>query len=118
MTHRTSTSTESTPTGQAVHCIPFWATIPKDVFGSIRDIKGRQATYIPPDHPTAPLKGGWLVRGAIVNPLLEEELLGPSSDVLCHVDSLKGYPRPYIPPAKAEGQLKPNARPAAADRAA
>jgi lipopolysaccharide export system permease protein len=91
--------------------IPFWATIPKDIFGSIRDIKGRQATYIPPDHPTAPLKGGWLVRGANVNPLLEEELLGPSSEVLCHVDSLKGFPRPYKLPTKVDGQLKPNARP-------
>jgi lipopolysaccharide export system permease protein len=94
--------------------IPFAATIPKDIFGSIRYIKGRQATYIPPDHPTAPLKGGWLVRGAIIYPVLEEEVLGPSTDVLCRVESLKGFPKPYNPPAKTDGPVKPNARPVAA----
>ena len=84
------------------------------VFGSIRDIKGQQATYIPPDHPTAPLKGGWLVRGAIVNPLLEEELLAPARTVLCHVDNLKGYPRRFTPLiAKAEGQPRAAAKAAA-----
>ncbi len=87
--------------------LPFWATIPKGVFGSIRDIKGRQATYIPPDHPTAPLKGGWLVRSAVVNPILEEDLLAPSSEVLCLVYDLKGYPRAYVPPTKPDGQAKP-----------
>src|SRR5262249_21137320 len=88
---------------------PFWATIPKDIFGSIRDIKGQQATYIPPDHPTAPLKGGWLVRRAVVSPLIEEELLG-TSDVLRHVDDLKSFPKSYKPTIKNDGQLKPNAK--------
>jgi lipopolysaccharide export LptBFGC system permease protein LptF len=94
--------------------IPFAATIPKDIFGSIRYIKGRQATYVPPDHPTAPLKGGWLVRGAVIYPLLEEEVLGPSTDVLCRVDRLEGFPKPYNAPARTDGQVKPNARPATA----
>jgi len=76
--------------------VPFLSTIPKTVFGSIRDIKGRQATYIPPNHPTAPLKGGWLIRDAIVNPPIEEELLAQSREVLCHVDRLNGFPRPYV----------------------
>jgi lipopolysaccharide export system permease protein len=88
---------------------PFWVTIPKDIFGSIRDIKGQQATYIPPDHPTAPLKGGWLVRRAVVSPLIEEELLG-DSDVLRHVDDLQGFPGAYKPTIKNDGQLKPNAK--------
>src|SRR5262249_52205106 len=91
---------------------PFWATIPKDVFGSIRDIKGQQATYIPPEHPTAPLKGGWLVRGAVVNPIIEEELLEKSNEVLCHVESLKGFPKPFKVPVKNEGLLKSSQRPA------
>ncbi len=93
---------------------PVWVTIPKGMFGSIRHIKGQQATYIPPEHPTAPLKGGWLVRGAVVNPLLEEELLAPAREVLCHVDNLKGYPRRFtqvVP--KAEGQPKAAAKAAA-----
>ena len=55
----------------------FYATIPFSVFGTIREIEGRQATYIPPDHPRAPLKGGWLIRGATLNPPLEPELLEP-----------------------------------------
>ena len=38
-------------------------------------VKGQQATYIPPDHPTAPLKGGWLVRDATINPPLEDDML-------------------------------------------
>ena len=93
--------------------VPFWSTIPKSVFGSIRDIKGQQATYIPPDHPTAPLKGGWLVRKAIVNPPLEEDLLVQSRKVLCHVDGLKGFPRPYVPSIKAEKNTKQAPTPAA-----
>jgi lipopolysaccharide export system permease protein len=91
---------------------PVWVTIPKGMFGSIRHIKSRQATYVPPDHPTAPLKGGYLLRGTTVNPVLEDELLGPSSEVFCHLDSLKGFPRPYRPSSKPEGQAKPNAKPA------
>ena len=38
----------------------YYATIPRPVLGKIHEIIGRQASYIPPDHPTAPLKGGWL----------------------------------------------------------
>ena len=48
--------------------MPFYATIPVGIFGEIKDVKGQQATYIPPDHPTAPLKGGWLVRNATIIP--------------------------------------------------
>jgi lipopolysaccharide export system permease protein len=86
--------------------LPFWAVIPKGVFGSIREIKGKQATYIPPDHPTAPLKGGWLVRDALISPLIEEELLAESSKWIVHVSDLKGFPKEYVPPEKAEGEGK------------
>jgi lipopolysaccharide export system permease protein len=89
---------------------PFWATIPKSVFGSIREVKGLQATYIPPDHPTAPLKGGWLVRNATVSPVLEEELLADSVKVLCLVDDMKGFPRAYVSPNKAAAQTRAGAR--------
>ena len=51
--------------------MPFYATIPVEIFGEIKELKGQQATYIPPDHPTAPLKGGWLVREATINPPLD-----------------------------------------------
>ncbi len=89
---------------------PFWAIIPKSAFGSIRDVKGVQATYIPPDHPTAPLKGGWLIRNATVRPVLEEELLADSSKVLCLVYDMKGFPKEYIPPSKIEAQTKAAAK--------
>src|SRR5262245_10711981 len=40
---------------------PFHATIGVRNLGSIREIRGEQATYIPPDDPSARLTGGWLV---------------------------------------------------------
>ena len=58
--------------------MPFYATIRVRVFGKIREIDGRQASYIPPDHPTAPLKGGWLIREATINPPLDDETLQDS----------------------------------------
>ena len=48
--------------------MPFYATTDVKIFGQILALDGQQATYIPPDHPTAPLKGGWLVREATINP--------------------------------------------------
>ena len=69
--------------------MPFWAVIPKTVFGSIREIKGKQATYIPPDDPRAPLKGGWLIRDAIVSPVIEEDVLAKSSKWVVPVADLK-----------------------------
>ena len=55
--------------------LPFYATIPIRISGQLRSIDGRQACYIPPDHPTAPLKGGWLIREATINPPLDDETL-------------------------------------------
>jgi len=94
---------------------PFYATLHFEIFGSMRDIKGEQATYIPPDHPTAPLKGGWLVRGAIINPPLEDDMLREGRELLCQVVNLKGFPRPYVPP-KAEGQPDPDSAPSPTGR--
>ena len=63
----------------------FNATIPLEVFGSIREIQAKQATYIPPDHPTAPLRGGWLLRGAKINVPLDLEQI--ERGVVYRVDS-------------------------------
>ena len=79
----------------------FNATIPFTVFGTIREIEGKQATYIPPDHPTAPLKGGWLIRGATLTPPLEPELLEPGASILTQVNDAKGFPRPWGDPPLA-----------------
>jgi lipopolysaccharide export system permease protein len=73
----------------------FNATIPVEVFGRIREIEGRQATYIAPDHPTAPLRGGWLIRGASIDPPLDPELLEPGVSIVSQIKDLKGFPRPW-----------------------
>lgn len=73
----------------------FNATIPYEVFGTMREIEGKQATYIPADHPTAPLKGGWLIRAATLKPEVEEDLLEPGASILTRVTDLKGFPRAY-----------------------
>jgi lipopolysaccharide export system permease protein len=84
--------------------MPFDVTIPFDIFGSIRYLKGEQGTYIPPDHPTAPLKGGWLVRQAKIKPALDDKMLLASSEILSRVDDLRGYPSFVVIQNKPEGQ--------------
>ena len=82
--------------------MPFDVTIPVDILGSLRHLKGQQATYIPEDHPTAPLKGGWLVRQAKIKPPLDDEMLRASSEILSRIDDLRGYPA-YVDYAKQAG---------------
>ena len=90
---------------------PFYATLPPSILGEIEEVKGQQATYIPPDHPTAPFKGGWLIRQATINPPLEGDALAASHDLLTPVDDLSGFPAPYSPPARPDA---PGAPPASA----
>jgi lipopolysaccharide export LptBFGC system permease protein LptF len=93
--------------------IPFYATIPVGIFGEIKDIKGQQATYIPPDHPTAPLKGGWLVRNSTIVPPLDGKALEDSHTIITFVDDLAGFPPPWSPPVKPEDQPRaPDGQPA------
>ena len=73
----------------------FNATILYQVFGQLHEIEGKEATYIPPDHPTAPIKGGWLVRGATVNPPIDPELLEPGASIVTKVNDTAGFPPPY-----------------------
>jgi lipopolysaccharide export system permease protein len=91
--------------------MPVYATIPWELLGEIKEMKGQQATYIPPDHPTAPMKGGWLIRGATISPPLEGEALLASRDFLTQVDDLTGFPPPYVRPTKVEDQLGPAGTP-------
>ena len=78
--------------------LTMYATIPVRIFGEIKEIKGQQGTYIPPGHPTAPLKGGWLIRNATINPPLDGEALRTSRELITLVDDLTGFPPPYAPP--------------------
>ena len=98
--------------------LTIYATIPVGIFGEIKEVKGQQGTYIPPDHPTAPLKGGWLIRNATINPPLDGEALKTSRELITLVDDLTGFPPPYAPPAaKTDGQAPPGDRTATSRRA-
>jgi lipopolysaccharide export system permease protein len=92
----------------------YYATIPRPVLGKIHEIIGTQACYIPPHHPTAPLKGGWLIREATINPPLDGEEFQDSGAILTRVDDLDGFPPPLVASAKAD---KPGAPDAAAPEA-
>ncbi|AMV39607.1 LptF/LptG family permease [Planctomyces sp. SH-PL62] len=83
----------------------FNVTVPVQVFGSIREIEGLQATYIPPEHPTAPLRGGWLIRATKISPPVpEEDLKNPDSPVVM-VQDLNGFPPPVGDASKLEGDV-------------
>jgi lipopolysaccharide export system permease protein len=82
----------------------FNATIPYAVFGSIRKLEAQQATYLPADHPTAPIKGGWLIRGTTVNPPVEAALLEPGASILTLVKDPTGYPPQWGDQAIVRGE--------------
>jgi lipopolysaccharide export system permease protein len=84
----------------------YYATMPRPVLGKIHEIIGSQATYIPPDHPTAPLKGGWLIREATINPPLDQEEFQDSEAILTRVDNLDRFPPPLVVSDKVDN--KPN----------
>jgi lipopolysaccharide export system permease protein len=94
---------------------PFSVTIPREVVGEIKELKAQQGTYIPPDHPRAPLKGGWLLRGATITPPLEGDALVAIHDLLTPLDDLSGFPPPYVPPVRPNGQPAPPNPAAATD---
>jgi lipopolysaccharide export system permease protein len=72
----------------------FFTTVPAEIYGTIYELEARQGRYIPPDHPTAPLKGGWIVRGAKINqPLPADENDDPGA-ILVKLESDKGFPPP------------------------
>jgi lipopolysaccharide export system permease protein len=83
----------------------FNATVPYEVFGEIRKIEARQATYVPSDHPTAPIRGGWLIRSATVNPPVDPALLEPGASILTLVKDTTGFPPPCGDPALLPGDV-------------
>jgi lipopolysaccharide export system permease protein len=89
----------------------FDVTIPPAVLGKFCVIDGRQASYIPPDHPTAPLKGGWLIREARIEPPLDDETLQSSGGILTRVDDDGGFPPPLVLAAKPDKPDAPDADP-------
>ena len=67
-------------------------TFPVSLFGATAELSARQAYYIPTNHPTAPLKGGWLLRSAKLSP---PNLTG-TEPVIVRLDpkKLDGFPTP------------------------
>jgi lipopolysaccharide export system permease protein len=82
----------------------FDVTIPPSVLGQFCVIDGKQASYIPPDHPTAPMKGGWLIREARVDPPLDDETLRNGGGILTRLASDEGFPPP-LPPENRPDKL-------------
>jgi lipopolysaccharide export system permease protein len=68
----------------------FNATFPGEIFGTPREIRAMQARYIPPDDPHAPLKGGWLLRGAWLKFPIDESQL--KEGVLIKLPNADGFP--------------------------
>ncbi len=92
--------------------MPFFATVNRKLFGKILEIEGRQATYIPPDDPKAPLRGGWLIRDASVNPPLDDEMMQNSSALLIRVNDESGFPPPLAIVARGDRPDVPSPPPA------
>jgi lipopolysaccharide export system permease protein len=70
----------------------FNATLPVGIFGAIRELEARQARYIPEAAVRAPMRGGWLLRGAKLNPPVDDDTLKES--VLTRLENSKGFPPP------------------------
>lgn len=80
----------------------FTVTIPADVYGSIRNIEGSEAVYIPESAHRVPLRGGWLVRAATISPGDLDELTDPDGLVV-KVADVSGFPPPVGDEAKTAG---------------
>ncbi len=68
----------------------FDATLPYRIYGTVKVLGAKQATYIPPDDTKTPLKGGWLLRGAKLTPPLDDE--GLKNGPLTRLAHTKGFP--------------------------
>ena len=75
--------------------LKFFATIPVEVYGEIFEVEAVQARYIPAGDPTAPMSGGWLLRG--VRPLntpLPPDTAPVERRLLVKLVDGKGFPPP------------------------
>ena len=68
----------------------FNATLHFKVYGTMKNLAAKQATYIPSDGSSSPLTGGWLLRGAKLSPAFDDE--GLKDGPLKHLASDKGFP--------------------------
>jgi lipopolysaccharide export system permease protein len=71
--------------------LSFNATLPVSVFGALRELEAKQARYIPETDISSPLRGGWLLRGAVLNPPVDDAVL-KESQVLTRLENARGFP--------------------------
>lgn len=72
--------------------LSFNATIPVEVFGSLRELEARQARYIPESATNCPKRGGWLLRGVHLKLPFDDEQLAQGT--VEKLKSDKGFPPP------------------------
>jgi lipopolysaccharide export system permease protein len=80
----------------------FTVTVPPEIFGSIRNIEGSEAVYIPESAKRVPLRGGWLVRSARISPGDLNELTDPDGLVV-KVTDVTGFPPPVGEESRTAG---------------
>src|SRR4051812_8265230 len=69
--------------------LSFNATLPVGIFGAIREVQAKQGRYIPETAMRCPQRGGWLLRGAKLEPAVDDETLKDST-VLTRLENAKG----------------------------
>jgi lipopolysaccharide export system permease protein len=72
----------------------FNATLPVSVFGVMHELEAKQGRYIPETALRAPRRGGWLLRGAKLNPTVSDEAVKGTEGLLVRLDNADGYPPP------------------------
>jgi lipopolysaccharide export system permease protein len=82
--------------------LSFNATLPVGIFGAIRELEAKQARYIPETALGAPMRGGWLLRGARLNPPVDDETMKDS--VLTRLEDANGFPPPVGDRANLGGE--------------
>ncbi|SIO62305.1 lipopolysaccharide export system permease protein [Singulisphaera sp. GP187] len=75
--------------------LPCNITVPANILGAIIEIEAKQARYVPLEHPTAPLTGGWLLRGSRLITPVDEKVFADKEALLVKVEDLKGFPPLY-----------------------
>lgn len=84
--------------------MPCNFTLPVHIFGRILELESKQSQYIPEDATDAPLRGGWLLRGAKLSPQVEESFYAGKDSPLIRLKDDHGFPPPYGDKAITAGE--------------
>lgn len=89
--------------------LSFAANVPVELAGGLVDLSAAQARHVPVDHPTAPLKGGWLLHRARLLPG-DQPIEGKLAEVLVRIppEGHAAWPAPVPVPAEASRSREPS----------